>query len=198
LQRHEDVSSLREVVDRLEQICGFRPLWEILNKHFVDRGHILRCYRIINDARKVLNEIRFTYLPERLKQIGRQNDRLVNELETLYRDLDIDFATLLHHLSEYNKDFEVLQNLEIPDGNFFEADELDELRPLLGLYGLEVEKEIKLSVDSRNWPKSTRLTRKVLTGYGVIAKRTPARKARVGQGCTACCSWWVWRCPTWR
>src|SRR5215217_2104156 len=53
--------SLDEVVDRLEEICGFRPLWEVLNNHFVKRGHILRCYRIANDIQEVLNEIRYTH-----------------------------------------------------------------------------------------------------------------------------------------
>jgi hypothetical protein len=42
---------------------------------------------------------------------------------------------------EYNEDFEVLQELEGSNGEFSAA-ELAELRPLLGLYGGEVEKRL--------------------------------------------------------
>jgi hypothetical protein len=48
---------------------------------------------------------------------------------------------LFHRLLEYNEDFEILQKLEGSNGNFSET-ELDELRPLLGLYGGEVEKRL--------------------------------------------------------
>ena len=64
------------VVMRLEEISGFGPLWEVLNKHFIERGHILRCYRIADDAQEVLNEVRYTHLPEHRKGIRQQKDRL--------------------------------------------------------------------------------------------------------------------------
>jgi Dynamin family len=67
---------LNEVVERLEEITGFEPLWEVLNKHFVQRGHILRCYRVAGDAREVLNEIRYTHLPELRKGLHRERERL--------------------------------------------------------------------------------------------------------------------------
>ncbi len=165
---------LDEVVERLEEISGFGPLWEVLNRHFIQRGHILRCYRVAGDAREVLNEIRYTHLPERRKGTRREKDRLdrflrfirrsgedpetaaeledfvrghldanrqVNELEALYRDLDGELSALFQQLLEYNEDFEVLQKLEGSNGVFSTA-ELAELRPLLGLYGGEVEKRL--------------------------------------------------------
>jgi hypothetical protein len=64
------------VVKRLEETTGFGPLREILNEHFIERGHVLRCYRIANDAQEVLSEIRYTYLPKRRKEMRRENDRL--------------------------------------------------------------------------------------------------------------------------
>ncbi len=162
------------VVKRLEETTGFGPLREILNEHFIERGHLLRCYRIANDAQEVLNEIRYTHLPKRRKEIRRENDRLerflgfirgtggdpataaeledfvrghldanrrVDEFETLHAELDAEFSALFSRLLEYNEDFEVLQKLEGSDGAFSAA-ELAELRPLLGLYGGEIEKRL--------------------------------------------------------
>jgi hypothetical protein len=67
---------LDEVVEQLEEISGFTPLWEVLNRHFIQRGHILRCYRIASDAQEVLNEIRYTHLPKRRTEIHRESERL--------------------------------------------------------------------------------------------------------------------------
>jgi hypothetical protein len=162
------------IVERLEEIAGFGPLWEVLNKHFIERGHILRCYRISSDAQEVLNEVRYTYLPKFRKDTRQDEDRLdrflrfirrsdadsataaeleefirehldvnrrVNELESLHTELEVELSALLSQLLEYNEDFEVLQKLEDSDGYFSEA-ELAELKPLLGLYGGEVEKRL--------------------------------------------------------
>jgi len=162
------------VVERLEEITGFKPLWELLNEHFIERGHILRCYRIANDAQETLNEVRYTHLPKLRKGIRQEKDRLdrflryirgvdgdpataeeledfvrshldvnrrVNDLETLHGELDAELGGLFLQLLEYNDDFEVLQKLENSDGNFSGA-ELTELRPLLGLYGHEIEKRL--------------------------------------------------------
>ena len=73
------------VVERLEEATGFGPLWEILNKHFIERGHVLRCYRIAGDAQKVLNEIRYTHLPERRKGTRREEERLNRFLSFIRR-----------------------------------------------------------------------------------------------------------------
>jgi hypothetical protein len=162
------------VVARLEKIAGFRSLWEILNKHFIERGHILRGYRIASDAQEVLNEVRYTHLPKLRKDMHQEKDRLdrflrfmreaggdpatareiedfmrdhldmnrrVNELETMHGELDAELGSLFLRLLAYNDDFEVLQKLEGSGGDFSEA-ELAELRPLLGLYGDEVEKRL--------------------------------------------------------
>jgi hypothetical protein len=52
------------VVTRLDELSGFGPLKEILQRHFFQRGRFLRCFRILNDARKILNAVRFQHLPE--------------------------------------------------------------------------------------------------------------------------------------
>ncbi len=54
---------LEGVARRLQEMAGFGPLWEVLERHFIQRGHILRCYyRIAYDAQQVLNGLRYTYL----------------------------------------------------------------------------------------------------------------------------------------
>ncbi|MHB1425540.1 MAG: dynamin family protein [Gemmataceae bacterium] len=58
------------LVTRLEELSGFGPLKEILDRHFFQRGRFLRCFRILSDARKILNAVRFQHLPE-----FRQQDR---------------------------------------------------------------------------------------------------------------------------
>ena len=163
-----------EVVERLEEVSGFGPLKRILNRHFVERGHILRCYRIVRDAQEVLQDLRFIHLPARQKGLRREKDRLnrfllligqadgdpatraeleefvrdhldvnrgARDLENLHTELDTRLATLFHHLTEYNQDFEVLQKLEESDLDFSVV-EVNELRALLGLYGSETEKRL--------------------------------------------------------
>jgi hypothetical protein len=64
------------VAQRLAEITGFEPLWEVLNTHFIERGHILRCYRIASDAQEVLNEIRYTHVPQLRKGMRGERDLL--------------------------------------------------------------------------------------------------------------------------
>ena len=55
--------------------------------------------------------------------------------------MDRNLGRLFHVLEEHNADFEALEQLAgSPHG--FSADELDELRCLLGLYGVETEKRL--------------------------------------------------------
>jgi predicted GTPase len=64
------------VVKKLRELSGFDMLLKVLNLHFIERGHLLRYYRIVNDARKVSNEIRFTHLPERRRRARQDRARL--------------------------------------------------------------------------------------------------------------------------
>jgi hypothetical protein len=191
------------VVERLEKIGGFESLWEILNKHFIERGHILRGYRIARDAQEVLNEVRYTHLPKLRKDMQGEKDRLdrflrfvrgaggdpatareiedfmrghldmnrrVNELETLHGELDAELGALFLRLLAYNDDFEVLQKLEGSDGDFSEA-ELAELRPLLGLYGDELEKRLPpgaATTEYVGWRQMYWGRRSAETRYGTV------------------------------
>ena len=55
--------------------------------------------------------------------------------------MDRNLGRLFHEMEEYNADFEALGQLEKAAPLFSEA-ELDELRSLLGLYGVEMEKRL--------------------------------------------------------
>ena len=158
-----------EVVERLRGIAGFAPLRSLLDRHFFQRGQTLRAYRIVCDARKLIQELQFTLLPK-VRRRARENRQLAErfvrfirgnpadpavaaeleafvhkhlpgeeqsaDLEKLWRQLDGDFSRLFHDLDAHNADFEALQALEDqPDA--FNPAELDELRALLGLYGLD-------------------------------------------------------------
>ena len=49
---------------QLREIAGFEPLKQVLERRFFDRGHLIRAYRILNDAQKVMSAVRLRYLHE--------------------------------------------------------------------------------------------------------------------------------------
>jgi hypothetical protein len=59
-----------DVADRLSEIAGFDRLKEVLERHLFKRGRLLRWYRIVNDARQVLGQVRYQHLRQ-----FRQHDR---------------------------------------------------------------------------------------------------------------------------
>jgi len=62
----------------------------------------------------------------------------IGQIEQIDRDL----SGVFHKLEEYNEDFKALQLIE-EHRDAFEPAELDELRPLLGSYGMEVEQRLQ-------------------------------------------------------
>lgn len=64
LSADEGNASTSEIAEQLKDISGFEPLKKLLEKHFFQRGHLLRCYRIVNEARKVLSKIQYTHFPQ--------------------------------------------------------------------------------------------------------------------------------------
>jgi hypothetical protein len=162
------------VLARLDELAGFGPLKEVMERHFFKRARFLRCYRILNDARKVLGEVRFQQLPEFRKRdrddrarqdrwlafiraaggdqaVAQELEEVVAQhcgrggraerLEALLKELDRDLGRLFHDLEEHNADFEALELLHKYPELFSQA-ELDELRPLLGLYGVETAQRL--------------------------------------------------------
>lgn len=77
--------SIEAVAERLEEISGFGPLWEVLNRRFIERGYILRCHRISRDAREILNELRYTHLPGLRREARRESERLERFMRLIHR-----------------------------------------------------------------------------------------------------------------
>lgn len=84
---------LKEVEAELKDISNFEFLVKTLRGHFVDRGHILRCYRIVNDAETVIDDIMYKHVPERKKEAWQGNDRL-SRFVSLIRQSGGDPATI--------------------------------------------------------------------------------------------------------
>ncbi len=162
------------IVEQLDALAGFAPLREVLERHFFKRARFLRCYKVLNDARQVLNDVRFRHLPEFRKQdradrarrdrflgfirsaqgdaaIARELEDFVSiqcgtagradRLEAVVKELDRQLSRLFHAMEEHNADFEALEQLE-KNAGLFTAAEQDELRCLLGLYGVETAKRL--------------------------------------------------------
>ncbi len=161
------------VLRQLEQYAGFETLKNTLDRHFLKRSHVLRAYRIISDARQLLNTIKFTHLAAVRKHerenearsarfhafvrqstgdqaVSRELDAFISEHlvrttdpEAVVKKVERECARIFHDLEEYNADFEALQQID-HGGQLavFSAHELDELRALLGLYGMETNKRL--------------------------------------------------------
>jgi hypothetical protein len=158
---------------RLEEIAGFAALREVLDRHFLRRGAILRAYRIIANARDVLNLIKFTHVPrlrqQALEGVARRERLLAfvraaggdpavacelqafveeqlaqrPDAEAIVKEVERSCARIFHELEEFNADAEALHRLEeCTRQPTFAPAELDELRALLGLYGLDLEKRL--------------------------------------------------------
>jgi GTPase SAR1 family protein len=57
-----------EFLERLHDIAGFTPLRALLDRHFFQRGQLLRAYRIVRDARRLVQGLQFTVLPKLRRQ----------------------------------------------------------------------------------------------------------------------------------
>jgi hypothetical protein len=201
------------VMRHLEDLAGFAPLREVLERHFFKRARFLRCYAVLNDARKLLNDIRYRQLPgfrkcdreDRARRerflgfiraaggdpaIARELEDFVasqcgtagraDPLEGAIKELDRNLGRLFHDLEEHNADFEALELLN-KSPHLFSADELDELRSVLGLYGVDIPKRLargQASVDyvaqrQQAWSEARGQTRDAIRQG--LAERAEAR-----------------------
>jgi hypothetical protein len=167
--------------DRLKDYAGFDRLKATLDTHFFQRGQIIRCHRLITDAKKLVDsllrkEIHNYRVQVQQKQArATQLFRFVRLAAAANRDAEIDATSVaaeleqlinqcyciqpldqvignlekvevrLDEVSQYlmqcNWDFCTLQLLE-KSVQRFQPDELSELRPLFGLYGLDIEDRV--------------------------------------------------------
>jgi Dynamin family len=166
--------SADQIVLEMEELAGFGPLREVLDRHFFKRARFLHCYRTLNDARKLIDQVRYRYLPafrkcdldeksrrDRFLAFIRaaQGDRSVakeleefvslqcgtheraGKVESAIKELGLNLARLFHEMEEHNADFESLELLQIHQ-DIFSSAEFEELRSLLGIYGVELEKRL--------------------------------------------------------
>ncbi len=166
--------SEQAIVERLDELAGFGPLQKVLERHFFQRARFLRCYRIANDARKIVNDIRYRHLPDFRKRdradrdqrerfvgfvrsasgdrsIAKELEEFItltcgtavraDRLEATVKEVDRELASLFHEMEEYNADFAAWEEMD-QSRQLFTAAELEELRCLLGLNGVELEKRL--------------------------------------------------------
>lgn len=159
--------TLPRIVSEIEQIAGFAPLREALERHFFQRSQFLRGYRIMNDAYSLLKTIRYDHLPaRRIQEIEEQArlDRFRSFIHQAQGDPAVgqellDFlnsrsfrraAELETAYRRLDREFgHILNELDEYNADFaalqvmerhsaqFDDAEQDELRALFGLYGLE-------------------------------------------------------------
>ncbi|MBK1704301.1 dynamin family protein [Halochromatium glycolicum] len=160
------------VVGELERMAGFAPLHAVLESHFLKRSELLRAYRILSDARRLVRSLRYDRLPvlrEREREDSARRDRFlafirgaggdpavaqeltewvkkatVPQVSPVAEAIDAAERALgraYHELEGFNADFEALQTLE-RHSELFTDQELDTLRGLLGLYGLQTAERL--------------------------------------------------------
>jgi hypothetical protein len=195
-------------------LSGFDRLRDLLDRHFVRRAQFLRSYRIVNDARSLLNEVRFKHMPEQRKadrERRAQLDRFLGfvrgvggdpavareledflvrqsglqkgceDLEATWKSLDRRLAEFVHELEELNADFEALQALD-DYAPTFSAAELDELRSLFGLYGLEPAQRVHGRTDTAHLAARQQHWLRVSTQEDHVHRRAAAERAIAAYG----------------
>lgn len=65
---------LNEATEKLTEISGVNKVMEILKNHFFNRGKLLRCFRIINELRSILNDIDRNKLYDLMKEVRSRED----------------------------------------------------------------------------------------------------------------------------
>ena len=104
-------------------------------------------------------------------------------IEQLRLELSEELNDLFYELEEYNADFKALQQLEDAVA-FFSAADLEELRPLLGLYGISDEKRLSSDKEDAMYVRQRQLAwRQVETETPIgSARRAIANRASTRYG----------------
>lgn len=69
------------VVERLDEMAGFTTLREVLERHLFRRARFLRSFRIVQDARRLFDTVRFQHLPALRRREREDQARLERFLE---------------------------------------------------------------------------------------------------------------------
>jgi FtsZ-binding cell division protein ZapB len=92
--------------------------------------------------------------------------RLADALEALWEELDEKRADLFHELEEFNADFEVLQRID-EQPHKFSAEELEELRSLLGRSGVKMEDRLPDGKANRQYVRQRQIE------WGLFGEESP-------------------------
>jgi len=63
-------------IGHLKELTGFDQLREVLEAHFFRRAKLLRAFKTLNEARDILDQLRFKYLPQFEREDEENQDRL--------------------------------------------------------------------------------------------------------------------------
>ena len=164
LRQSRVLADAQKVVNRI----GFREIPALEGRSAQDRGRLDRLLAFIRAApgdRAVAADL------EELVRGSLDSARLVGPLEALYQDLDLTLAELQRDLSDDNADFEALQQL-LDNPHLFTDAERDELRALLGMYGVEPDKRLPPEAASASCVRARQLAWR----DAVMLSRSGARK----------------------
>ncbi len=81
----EDEADIELVARRLGEMSGFETFKKVLERHFLERSHILRSYRIVEDAKKKINDLRFVHL-RNLRMRDKENEARLNRFVSFIRE----------------------------------------------------------------------------------------------------------------
>jgi hypothetical protein len=200
-----------EATAQLNELAGFDELMRVLRRQFFQRGGYLRAFRVLQDARALVSRLKFRYAPLH-RQWQREERALVQrrldflqaapgdpeiraEIEELVRtqapaesdigaivaSLEIGLGSIAAELEAYRADLDALLLLaDEPDA--FTAEELQELRALLGLHGIEPERRVPEGMLTAEHIRTRQMFWRVHVGSARVARREVAERAEARYG----------------
>ena len=177
LRCYRIVSNIRNILTHIEY-----NLMEEYKKQQIEKQ--IRLNRFINFIRHSDGDSEIAQDLEAFvrSSLGGDKKGSQHDLPTVLKMIQRGFAELFHELETYNEDFAALEQLE-SDPSIFSLEEMDELRSLFGLYGLDMETRLGSAgkgvseeyVDERQlyWRQASRTSRD--RTRRMIAKRATER-----------------------
>jgi len=159
------------VNSRLRELSGFDQVTDVLERRLFRRSRLLRQYGIVTRAQRLVASFGKRHLEDFTRQSAENRARrarflafigasagdpsIAQELETfihdhladrpslepLIRRLEITLARIYWQLDAHREDYDALQQIE-DHRDLFSTSELEELLPLLGLHGFEIEQRL--------------------------------------------------------
>jgi hypothetical protein len=197
-----DSPTVEAMTATIEDLAGFKPLHDVLDRHFFKRGHVLRCFRILRDARKILSVIQYDKLPAgerkqrelkaKLEKFVAFAGRIGSERQTageladyLRGEMNRVAASPRPQLEDVDRRVSSVYNileeynldfeiLQMLEERHSHFDEYEELVTLFGRYGLEKESRVSKEMLA----DTDLLEKRQLYWHGIaMTAREPDRRA---------------------